>query len=1289
MIAIPLATNPFPGLRPYDSSQSDLFFGRDEQIDELLGGLRARRFVAVIGASGSGKSSLVRAGLVPALERGYLAGAGSEWRIATLRPGGDPIGELARNVGSSLCISETDAHTELSRSSLGLVELARRYLRHGENLLVLVDQFEELFRYHKEAVRRDEREASSAFVKLLLTAVGQSEVPIPDLKDPPVFVVLTMRSDYLGKSSQFRGLPEALNHSQYLVPRMTREQLQEAIEGPVGMAGARIRPGLVQRMLNDTGDDPNQLPVLQHALMRTWEVSSQARSRGEPIDLPHFEDESVGGMGRALNLDADQAFVALGSDKRKEEIARRIFQRLVEPGAEDEESRLPTRLNKLSAVCEASESEVREVIKPFRERGFLVLSGDADPIVDISHESLIRLWDRLRKWVKEESDSASIYTRLADWVYAGFPFYSGLVLDQALHWRSNEKPNNAWARRYRPDDAIFRRADDFLERSRQAREDTVRLEQERRESELRRARLVAVMVFVAFLIAAAFGAYAYFQKREAVRQRAAAEKLTKVAQDQKSKAETQRKEFQILSDKNAELAETEKKQRIIAEEQKKLADSARTQSDGVRIAITALNNRQSQPDLASLLSLEARRIADTFEARNALLTVLQSNPGLITMLHHPKEVSRVVFSPDGLVVATASEQDIWLWDASSYRFRGRLTGHTGLIRSIVFSPTDSRLLVSAGNDNKIRFWDVANQQVSGDALIGEKKAICSLAFSPDGKTLASGSDNGTIRLWDVSTRQAKVPPWDAHPSDPRVPVEVIGLAFGPDNKLLASAGDNGTGKLWRLEGTRPVGISLGEQLASFQSLALSGDGKIAAMGGGGLYADRRHRVRVCSLTPPLPECTEVYTDADVWSVAFNRDGNTLAASTSSGTIHLWNVRSGRIVPDSGSLLKGHTDRVRSLAFSNNGLLASAGRDGAVRLWRLERSPLLRASLPSSRDSVAALLKSLVFSPDGQILAAAYHQGPIWLASLHAKTLDGESLWTAHQSDEWPICLAFSPDGKTLASISSQNNLQLWDVLRRKAASEPFKVDAAASRMDVPDNVTPSQACLGFANRGKMLVLASYHGPVWPFDLARRELRSPINILSDDGVLALSPDGRAFAAGAGGSLHLWDIARQSPIGVLRASESNISNTAFSSDGKRIATRTRGAIEIWDVRTQRLVSKFGDLGSERGQVAFSPDGKTLVADSRGAIRLLDLVSQQVYTEPLGGHGSGVTILAFSPDGHVVASGNHDGSVLMWTADREEWAAKACALANRNLSMPEWQRYISPNIPYHRTCDLAASR
>lgn len=467
-------TTPFPGLRPYQAGESDLFFGRDEQVDELLGRLREGRLVAVVGTSGSGKSSVVRAGLLPALERGHLAGAGSEWRVAMLTPGGDPMGELARSVGAALRISEARAGVELSRSSLGLADLARAQLSGGENLLVVVDQFEELFRYHKEAVRRDEREASAAFVKLLLTASGRAEVPMPGLEDLPVFVVLTMRSDYLGKSSRFRGLPEALNDSQYLVPRMTRAQLQEAIEGPIGMAGARIAPQLVQRLLNDIGDNADQLPVLQHALMRTWEVSEESRERGSPVDLDHYLHVAVGGVARALNLDANRAYDVLGGDKEKEKIIRRIFQRLVEPGAEDEESRRPTRTSELVKLCQAPEAAVHGAIEPFRDRRFLVLSKDDDPIVDISHESLIRLWDRLKDWVAKESDSASIYVQLADWVAEGNSLYGGQELDRAIAWRVHEEPNGVWALRYRPDEAIFQAAMRFLDDSMALREAEIR-----------------------------------------------------------------------------------------------------------------------------------------------------------------------------------------------------------------------------------------------------------------------------------------------------------------------------------------------------------------------------------------------------------------------------------------------------------------------------------------------------------------------------------------------------------------------------------------------------------------------------------------------------------------------------------------------------------------------------------------------------------------------------------------------------------------------------------------------
>ncbi|MGH7317073.1 MAG: ATP-binding protein, partial [Candidatus Rokuibacteriota bacterium] len=388
--------NPFPGLRPFEPHESALYFGRDDQIDELLERLAEARFLAVVGASGSGKSSLVRAGLIPALQRGHLAGGGSRWRVAMFRPGDDPLGGLARALGRPRDL--------IGQSSFGLVEAART-LDAGEKLLVIVDQFEELFRVRPSG----SEDSAAAFVKLLLRAAFENGVA--------VFVVLTMRTDYLGACTVFRGLPEVLNGGQYLIPRMTRDQLTESIEGPIAVGGAAITPQLVQRLLNDVGDDPDQLPILQHALMRTWSKGSEARAEGRPLDVPIYE--AIGGLAAALNRHAEEAYEDVGKLPDGQRIARKLFQRLTEKGTDQQENRRPTILAEICAVAEADEQTVIAVIDKFRSEGrtFLTTPGasklSADSVIDISHESLIRLWHRLRDWADEEALSAERYRRLA------------------------------------------------------------------------------------------------------------------------------------------------------------------------------------------------------------------------------------------------------------------------------------------------------------------------------------------------------------------------------------------------------------------------------------------------------------------------------------------------------------------------------------------------------------------------------------------------------------------------------------------------------------------------------------------------------------------------------------------------------------------------------------------------------------------------------------------------------------------------------------------------------------
>jgi hypothetical protein len=456
--------NPYPGLRPFDVGESHLFFGRDLQVAELVRRLERYRFVAVLGMSGSGKSSLVRAGLLPALERGGVWAAGRRWRRIVMQPAGAPFENLQRELEKSGLSASS-----LRESSHGLIKVARQ-LPADESLLVVVDQFEELFRYKdlrtigEEARRSRDRQAADAaeFVQLLLEASRHH---------PPIYIVITMRSDYVGDCAEFRDLPETLNDCQYLVPRMTREQRKEAIEGPLGRV--EIAASLVQRLLNDVGDAPDQLPVLQHALMRTWSQWRQADpQQTRRIELQDYE--AVGGFDGALNRHADELLAMVPAD-----IAACVFKRLTARGRGDRERRDPAPLSELWAVCGAvtpeGRAQVTAVIDRFR-------SGDAtflrpltgalgpDTYVDITHESLIRLWKKLRdEWLPEEQVSAKalfdVAERARNWRAGTGELLTGLDLVRVDDWDRTRNRTAAWAQHY-VDEATDRDVRDFVAASR-------------------------------------------------------------------------------------------------------------------------------------------------------------------------------------------------------------------------------------------------------------------------------------------------------------------------------------------------------------------------------------------------------------------------------------------------------------------------------------------------------------------------------------------------------------------------------------------------------------------------------------------------------------------------------------------------------------------------------------------------------------------------------------------------------------------------------------------------------
>lgn len=445
--------NPYRGLRSFSPREAHLFFGRDGRTEEMIHKLSQRRFLAVVGASGSGKSSLVGAGLVPALlGRGGEGRGGAGWRVATLRPGGGPIRNLAQALNAPEVLGSDDADADLRagflentlrRSSRGLVQAVRQSGWRGR-LLVVVDQFEEIFRYR--AARADRGDQAPAFVALLLEAVAQRELPI--------HVCITMRSDFFGDCSLFHGLPEAINDGQYLVPRMTRSERRVVMEGPMGVVGAEITPRLVQRLLNDVGEaTADQLPILQHALMRTFDHWRQRCPDDPAMDLPHYE--AAGAVEKALNQHAEEVLASL--EPRQQRLAELVFRRLT-MRVDSREVRFPTRLDVLAEVTGAELSEVAAVVDAFRAAhcAFLMPPETAELTpesgIDISHESLIRIWHRLGEWVETEARSAQLYRRLREnaelYERGEADFYGGPALEAAVAWHQAGEANAAWAERY-------------------------------------------------------------------------------------------------------------------------------------------------------------------------------------------------------------------------------------------------------------------------------------------------------------------------------------------------------------------------------------------------------------------------------------------------------------------------------------------------------------------------------------------------------------------------------------------------------------------------------------------------------------------------------------------------------------------------------------------------------------------------------------------------------------------------------------------------------------------------
>ncbi len=977
-----IGINPFPGLRPFTMEECYLFFGREGQVDDILLKLSQHRSVAVMGYSGSGKSSLMFCGVLPVLYGGFVTQTGPFWSIIHSRPGNSPIVNLTNSILDGLLqskrIEEEDIHIHraiinsiLRSGPHGLVEIAR-YIQQdeSENVFFLLDQFEELFRY-ADGGNEDSVNEATAYVNLILTAVQQQAVPI--------YIALSMRSDFVGDCASYHGLSEMINASNYLVPQMTRDQKRMAVEGPVTVSGGKIAPRLLKRLLNDIGDNQDQLPILQHAMMRTWDYWVTNHDPGEPLDLRHYN--AIGKIAQALSLHANEAFEELNT--RQKEIAEILFKALTEKSQEIG-MRRPVKVGLISELSDAQEKEVIDVVDNFRRpgRSFLMpgsgVALNAETVIELSHESLMRIWTRLSVWVDEESESALMYKRVSD---AAAMYQIGRTslwrppdLQLALNWQKKQRPTRVWAQRY---DVAFERAIVFLDTSRITYEAELKNQEMLQRRMLRRARVTNIILAIFTLIAIAFMFYGLINKiaadqrlveanaqkenailasKEANEQRVLADKRTQEVIDKQSEIERQRDQLAKFNSQLAVALKRADSLRVQAErgfaEAKVQRDSARLERDKATREFTRAEKNFNQSNARLMLS-----IAQSLEAKSEGIDDkdLAGSTAMQGYLFHTKYGGK--------------KYDPYVFRGLYYALT-KLSGANynsvkvpGSFKSKMFALAVSQKTSSfftTGNDGRIFQGDFLAQKA--DKIINEKDFPNRvLALSRDEKYLVNGNDSTYLEVFNLSEPGKKPLIVNGHLGF------VTDIKFLPDNSGFISSSADRTLRLTnQVTGESKKIVSLPFDI---KSIDISSNGKllVAASTSGKLIIVNLKDFSFKEIKDESPN--------RILSVAFHPTrpvvayGLEVVGEKAKGTVKLLNINTQKVEKELG----GHKAGISDLEFSPDGLLlASAGLDRKLQMWVVDHVE----DLPIVMDNNNGFVWKLSFSKGSDYLIASFNDGEI-------------------------------------------------------------------------------------------------------------------------------------------------------------------------------------------------------------------------------------------------------------------------------------------------------------------------
>ncbi|BAY26758.1 WD-40 repeat-containing protein [Calothrix sp. NIES-2100] len=1137
---------PYRGLFHFGPNDADVFFGRGIFIEELYSATKTHNFIPVLGASGSGKSSVVLAGLVPKLQKE------GHWQFTHFRPGSVPFYALAEAL-VPLYAPELDRTDQIAQtrklagylfnSTVSLADVFRTIQQNHPNnrVLLIADQFEEIYTLcNNPEIRR----------KFLDCLLGSLETPT-SLSASARVLVATMRADFLGNALSYRPFADVLQNADWKLGPMNREELTQVIEKPAQKLGVTFETGLVERILNDVENQPGNLPLLEFALTQLW----NKRSRKQ---LSHKIYEEIGRVEGALARHADEKYGNL-TDEEKEKV-RRIFIQLVLPGEGAEDTR---RVAMKTELGEQSWS----LVKQLADARLVVTSRNlsAQETVEVVHEALIRNWTELREWMNKDRVFRAWQERLraAKGQWEATNQDSGSLLRGAALAEAEEQLKE------RPEDLINEK--EFIDASLK---ESQRIEQEKEEQqhrELKAAQELAqandkalqeskkreeeqktankkllqggILLGFLFLAASGLGLTAWNQTQQA--QINQAESLSRYSLSLNN--ENKDLEASVTAIKAGKILHSQHKtqpEAVNALQTVLVGARERNRLEGHQ---SSVNSVSFSPDGKTIATASADKTVRLWNLQGQLLQEFQAHRGI---------VNTVNFSPDGKTIATASKDNTArLWNLQGQLLQ-EFIGHQRDVNSVSFSP-DGKTIATASNDNTARLWNLQGQLLQ--EFKGHQNAVMSVNFSPDGKTIATASKDNTARLWNLQGQLLQE--FIGHQN------AVMSVSFSPDSKTIATASKDKTARLWNLQG------QLIQEFKRYQnavnSVSFSPDGKTIAT------ASADKTARLWNLQGQLLQEFRGH-QLSVMSVSFSRDGKTIATASADKTARLWNLE-GELPQE----LKGHQRSVNSVSFSPDGkTVATASDDKTARLWDLQGKQL------QEFIGHRGIVNIVSFSPDGKTIATGANDKTARLWNLQGQQIQE---FIGHRGTV--LNVSFSPDGKTIATASSDKTARLWNLQGKQLQEFIGHQNSVRSVSFSPD--------------GQTIATASADNTVRLWNLQGRLLQKFKGHQGDVRSVSFSPDGKTIAtASYDHTARLWNLQGES-FQEFKGHQLPINSVSFSPDGKTIVTASAdNTARLWNLQGE-LLQEFKGHQGDVNSVSFSLDGKTIAtASDDKTIKLWDM-------------------------------------------------------------------------------------